>query len=215
MYVHNLSKFSSIIFLFHIQLMNQKSPKNSQTAADMYSCMQLNISSCPYTEDKDSVLTIYNPLSYPIDTPVRIPVEEDTTYKVVNLAGTYHNCFLNSKFTSGARTIPFEWEIVLQIQLLLHSSFVKRSCYRNLLNNSKELYHLFQDSSEVVSQVIPIHQPVQNIPGRVSKAKNELVFIAKVPAMGHKSYKVVKGIGSTHQQTYGDVPRLIGNEVIT
>ncbi|XP_031833177.1 lysosomal alpha-mannosidase II isoform X1 [Nomia melanderi] len=136
------------------QLMNQASPNKSRTAAEMYSCMQLNVSSCPYTEDKDSILTIYNPLSYPIDTPVRIPIEEDTTYKVVNLV----------------------------------------------------------DSSEVVSQVVPIHKPVQNIPGRISKAKNELVFIAKVPAMGHKSYKVVKGIGSTRQQTYGDVPRLIGNE---
>lgn len=83
--------------------MNQESPNKLQTPAEMYSCMQLNISSCSYTEDEDSILTIYNPLSYSIDTPVRIPVEE-STYKVVNLVGTYHNCFLNSMFTRGART---------------------------------------------------------------------------------------------------------------
>lgn len=52
----------------------------------IHSCMQLNISSCTYTEGNDFILAIYNPLSQNVVTPIRIPVQEDA-YTVVDLAG--------------------------------------------------------------------------------------------------------------------------------
>ncbi|XP_076297759.1 lysosomal alpha-mannosidase II [Lasioglossum baleicum] len=97
----------------------------------MFSCMQLNISSCPHTENQNSILTIYNPLTFEINTPIRVPVTE-ATYRVLNLA----------------------------------------------------------DSSVVASQLVPVPKSVQQIPGRESIATHELVFMAKVPALGYHSWKV-------------------------
>ncbi|XP_033326411.2 lysosomal alpha-mannosidase II isoform X2 [Megalopta genalis] len=104
------------------------------TTTKMFSCMELNISSCPYTEEQNSILTIYNPLSFQIDTPIRVPVQQGT-YKVEDLSDS---------------------------------------------------------AKKVVSQLVPIPNSVQQIPGRVSKATHELVFMAKVPALGYQSYKVIK-----------------------
>ncbi|XP_076174533.1 lysosomal alpha-mannosidase II isoform X1 [Ptiloglossa arizonensis] len=56
-----------------------------QPTQEMYSCMQLNISSCPYTEDEHFMLTIYNPLSFTINTPMRVPVQEGK-YTIVDLS---------------------------------------------------------------------------------------------------------------------------------
>ncbi|CAD1474134.1 unnamed protein product, partial [Heterotrigona itama] len=50
----------------------------------MYTCMQLNISTCLYTEDEDFVLAIYNPLSQNVVSPIRIPVQQGK-YSVVDL----------------------------------------------------------------------------------------------------------------------------------
>ncbi|XP_076655119.1 lysosomal alpha-mannosidase II isoform X1 [Halictus rubicundus] len=105
----------------------------TKPAIKMFSCMQLNISSCPYTEDQNSMLTIYNPLTFEINTPIRVPVKK-AVYKVSDPT----------------------------------------------------------DSSSVTSQLVPIANSVQQIPQRESKATHELVFMAKVPALGYRSYKVEK-----------------------
>lgn len=52
----------------------------------IYSCMQLNISSCTYTEGNDFILAIYNPLSQNVVSPIRIPVQENG-YKVIDFSG--------------------------------------------------------------------------------------------------------------------------------
>ncbi|XP_078036305.1 lysosomal alpha-mannosidase II isoform X1 [Augochlora pura] len=110
-----------------------ESGNSAKPVMKMFSCMELNISSCPYTENQNSILTIYNPLSFKIDTPIRVPVKQGA-YKVVDLSG----------------------------------------------------------SINVPSQLVPIPKPVQQIPGRVSEATHELVFMAKLPALGYQSYKVEK-----------------------
>lgn len=51
----------------------------------IYSCMQLNISSCTYTEGNDFILAIYNPLSQNVVSPIRIPVQENA-YKVIDFS---------------------------------------------------------------------------------------------------------------------------------
>ncbi|CAK9820569.1 Lysosomal alpha-mannosidase [Anthophora plagiata] len=65
---------------------------------DMHACLELNISSCSYTEDQDSVLTIYNPLSQKVLTPVRVPVQTGS-YNVVDLTD-------GSEITSHLVPIP-------------------------------------------------------------------------------------------------------------
>lgn len=43
----------------------------------------------------------------------------------------------------------------------------------------------------VTTQIIPIPDSVQNIPGRMSVAKEEIVFIAdNLPSLGYRSYYV-------------------------
>ena len=118
---------------------------------DMHSCMQLNISSCQYTEDGDFMLTIYNPLGHKITTPIRLPVREGT-YSVVDL----------------------------------------------------------KDDSDVTSQLVPIPDPVRRIPGRRSRATQELVFLAMLPALGYKSYKVLQRSEVPYQQADSAAP--IGNQ---
>ncbi|XP_015440324.1 PREDICTED: lysosomal alpha-mannosidase [Dufourea novaeangliae] len=117
----------------------------------MYSCMQLNISSCAYTENQDSMLTIYNPLSYKINVPIRVPVQE-ANYTVIDIA----------------------------------------------------------DGSDLTSQLVPIPNAVQNLPGRESAATHELVFFCTVPALGYKSYKVVRILKDTDEQSAAAAP--ISNE---
>ncbi|XP_043260159.1 lysosomal alpha-mannosidase isoform X2 [Colletes gigas] len=112
---------------------------------DMNSCLQLNISSCPYTENTNFLLTVYNPLSFEIRTPIRIPIEK----------GTY-----------TVQDLP--------------------------------------DGGNTISQLVPIPDSVLKIPGRISNASHELVFIASVPPLGYKSYKV--------EQKSRDVVHYVVNE---
>ncbi|XP_053988963.1 lysosomal alpha-mannosidase isoform X2 [Hylaeus volcanicus] len=130
---------------------------NSQEAVqseNMYSCMQLNISSCSYTEDTNIMLTVYNPLSREIRTPIRVPVRGGT-HKIVDLV----------------------------------------------------------DNSDVTSQLVPIPNSVLKIPGRESNATHELVFLAVLPSLGYKTYKVVKQSNDT-DNTYAqtNTTNFIDNE---
>ncbi|XP_071865397.1 lysosomal alpha-mannosidase II isoform X2 [Bombus fervidus] len=62
-----------------------RSSGNSNFAPErMHTCMQLNISTCLYTEDKDFVLAIYNPLSQKVVSPIRVPVQNGK-YNVIDL----------------------------------------------------------------------------------------------------------------------------------
>ncbi|KAH0948863.1 hypothetical protein HN011_001273 [Eciton burchellii] len=98
-------------------------------------CLQLNISSCAFSEENDMfAFFIYNPLSRPLSTYVRLPVTGN--------------------------------------------SYVVRS---------------MDDAMYPVVQTVPIPEAVQNIPGRQSKATNEIVFRATdIPAFGVKLYFVKK-----------------------
>ena len=88
----------------------------------MHTCMQLNISTCLYTEDKDFVLAIYNPLSQKVVSPIRVPVQNGE-YNVIDLTGT--------RFTiSGSPESP--------VHLLTHR--VHKPLLRN---NDKELCKTF------------------------------------------------------------------------
>ncbi|XP_029036014.2 lysosomal alpha-mannosidase isoform X2 [Osmia bicornis bicornis] len=115
------------------------------------SCLQLNISACPNTEDENFILTIYNPLSHKIWTPIRVPVQYDG-YTIVDLV----------------------------------------------------------DGTEIVSQIVPIPNSVLEIPGRESKATGELVFLAAIPALGFKSYKITRK-SSIQEDGLSDTS-FIGNE---
>ncbi|XP_012143157.2 lysosomal alpha-mannosidase II isoform X2 [Megachile rotundata] len=117
---------------------------------EAYSCMQFNISTCSYTEDENFLLTIYNPLSRRISTPIRVPVKYDA-YKILELGG----------------------------------------------------------GVQIVSQTVPIPKSVRDVPGRVSAANNELVFVVSIPPLGFKSYKVTRKLESGSQVS-DDL--FIGNE---
>ncbi|XP_051165377.1 lysosomal alpha-mannosidase-like [Leptopilina boulardi] len=61
---------------------------NSEDTLEFHSCLQLNISSCKYTENnKKFVVTLYNPTSQEISIYVRIPVT-GTSYRVLDYLGT-------------------------------------------------------------------------------------------------------------------------------
>lgn len=66
---------------------------------------------------------------------------------------------------------------------------------------------------------MPIPQSVQKIPGRISKATNELVFrVARVPALGLVSYVITKKTQDDTQQNEPETQPLepetfIGGEV--
>ncbi|XP_017767636.1 PREDICTED: lysosomal alpha-mannosidase-like isoform X2 [Eufriesea mexicana] len=58
------------------------------TKENIYSCTQLNISDCLYTERQNFVLAIYNPLSQNVVSPIRVPVQEGR-YKVMDLTSEH------------------------------------------------------------------------------------------------------------------------------
>lgn len=63
--------------------------KNSEkkNTVDFHSCLQLNISSCEHTENnKNFVVTLYNPTSQPLSTYVRLPVK-GSSYRVKDYLG--------------------------------------------------------------------------------------------------------------------------------
>ncbi|XP_076763477.1 lysosomal alpha-mannosidase II isoform X2 [Xylocopa sonorina] len=120
---------------------------------DMHSCMELNISSCVYTENQDFMLTVYNPLSRKVETPVRIPVYQ-TSYNVVDLT----------------------------------------------------------DGNKMVSQIIPIPIAVREIPGRKSNATHELVFIATLPPLGYRVYKVERNSNEPNHRDSAVADGSIDNE---
>ncbi|XP_014487574.1 PREDICTED: lysosomal alpha-mannosidase isoform X1 [Dinoponera quadriceps] len=107
----------------------------TQDDAKIFTCLELNISSCAFSEESDMfMITVYNPQSRPVSTYVRIPVEGN--------------------------------------------SYAVRS---------------LNDGVYPAVQIVPIPQSVQNIPGRMSKAQNELVFRAtNIPALGLVSYVIAK-----------------------
>lgn len=131
-----------------------ESEVQDQPRKDMYSCNLLNISSCPHTENQNFTLTIYNPLSQPVATPIRLPVEK-AAYTVVDIA----------------------------------------------------------DGSHVTSQLVPIPDAVQQIPGRRSNSTHELVFLGTIPPLGYKSYKVTQKLeDANRQETKADEATFINNE---
>lgn len=59
---------------------------NGQPDLKLYSCLELNVSSCAYTEKNNNfVVHIYNPLSRPVSTYIRFPVN-GSSYEVLDLA---------------------------------------------------------------------------------------------------------------------------------
>lgn len=64
--------------------------KDSSGSADItiYSCLKLNMSQCEITERAQNfVITLYNPLSHPVDYNVRVPVQGALKYTVQNGTG--------------------------------------------------------------------------------------------------------------------------------
>ncbi|XP_050460750.1 lysosomal alpha-mannosidase isoform X2 [Cataglyphis hispanica] len=107
----------------------------SEPSLKIFTCLELNISSCAFSEKNDKfVVVVYNPLSRPVSTYVRLPVT----------------------------------------------------------GNSYEIESL-NDGMHPVTQIVPISERVQKIPGRLSTAINEIVFRATdIPALGLRSYIVTK-----------------------
>ncbi|XP_072745213.1 lysosomal alpha-mannosidase isoform X1 [Anoplolepis gracilipes] len=101
----------------------------------IFTCLELNISSCTFSEKNDMfMVAVYNPLSRPVSTHVRLPVKENS-YQILSL----------------------------------------------------------YDGVYPVTQIVPIPECVQKIPGRLSDAVNEIVFrAADIPAFGLRSYIVAK-----------------------
>ncbi|XP_017796881.1 PREDICTED: lysosomal alpha-mannosidase-like [Habropoda laboriosa] len=126
---------------------------NGQLKGDMYACMELNISSCSYTEDQDTELTIYNPLSQKVDSNIRVPVQIGS-YNVVDLT----------------------------------------------------------DDVTVTSHLVPVPNSVQKIPGRNSSAMYELLFIATLPPLGYRSFKVTKNSEITYPVVTTSKAYSISNE---
>ncbi|XP_032680589.1 lysosomal alpha-mannosidase isoform X2 [Odontomachus brunneus] len=132
--------YSRILYesMYHAEdIMSEAIEKWSGVTQDtkIFTCMELNISSCTFSEENDSfTITVYNPLSRPISTYIRIPVQENA-YAVQSL----------------------------------------------------------NDGVYPTTQTVPIPQSVQNVPGRTSKAKYELVFRAtNIPPLGLVSYLISK-----------------------
>lgn len=67
---------------------------NSQPSFKMFTCLELNISSCTFSEENDMFLiVVYNPLSRPVSTHVRVPVQGNS-YTVRSLIdGMYDKIF--------------------------------------------------------------------------------------------------------------------------
>ncbi|KAL6449015.1 hypothetical protein ACFW04_000614 [Cataglyphis niger] len=107
----------------------------SEPSLKIFTCLELNISSCAFSEKNDKfVVVVYNPLSRPVSTYVRLPVT----------------------------------------------------------GNSYEIESL-NDGMHPITQIVPIPERVQKIPGRLSTAINEIVFrAADIPALGLRSYIVTK-----------------------
>lgn len=127
-------------------------------AVPLKSCLLLNISQCDVSEHSDQfVVTVYNPLGYPVSYYVRVPVS-GASYTVQDPAGKQ-----------------------LKIQL------------------------------------VPIPQPVIEVPGRVSPATLELVFYAKdLPPLGFRSYYISKSNYIHHIRKYEvhhGMDVIVGNSV--
>ena len=78
--------------------------KNSEQkdSLEFHSCLLLNISTCEYTENnKNFVVTLYNPTSRPLTTHVRLPVR-GASYRVKDYLGAkyIHYYFCTFKFKS-------------------------------------------------------------------------------------------------------------------
>ncbi|XP_051165376.1 lysosomal alpha-mannosidase [Leptopilina boulardi] len=64
-----------------------KKDENTEKKVEFHSCLQLNISSCEHTENnKNFVVTLYNPGSQPLSTYVRLPVK-GASYRVKDYLG--------------------------------------------------------------------------------------------------------------------------------
>ncbi|XP_025265136.1 lysosomal alpha-mannosidase isoform X1 [Camponotus floridanus] len=108
-----------------------------QPSFKTYTCLDLNISSCAFSEKNDTliVVVVYNPLSRPVSTYIRLPVNG--------------NSYVVTSLSDGGRSLA--------------------------------------------SQIVPIPESVQKIPGRLSNAVNEIVFHATdIPAFGLRFYSVNK-----------------------
>ncbi|KAK2580291.1 hypothetical protein KPH14_012534 [Odynerus spinipes] len=130
---------------------------DGQLDSKIYSCLELNVSSCAYTETNPSfIVQVYNPLSRPVSTYVRLPV-----------AG--------------------------------------------------RVYHVWDatDDVKLTSQVIPVPEQVLRVPGRESKATNELIFRAiDLPPLGYRTYRVNE-ISEALEETPVETSNSIGGELYT
>ena len=108
-------------------------------------CPLLNISQCGHTERRSEMtVTVYNPRTVAVDTPVRLPVTAGGDFTVRSLG-------------SG---------------------------------------------QEVESQTVPVPREVLSLPGRESKARYELVFMAEgVPALAYSVFSVQRQPGPSRVKT--------------
>ncbi|XP_018323399.1 lysosomal alpha-mannosidase-like isoform X2 [Agrilus planipennis] len=116
---------------------------NSSTAVEYQQC-QFNISECTVSENENSfVVTIYNPLSRPVNNYVRLPVLHDN-YEVHDPEG-----------------------------------------------------------KKIATETISLPKAILNIPGRDSKATQEILFLAEnLPPLGFKTYYVSKTEGVVSNKTH-------------
>lgn len=63
----------------------------------------------------------------------------------------------------------------------------------------------------MISQIVPIPELVQHVPGRNTSAKHELLFLASLPPLGYKIYNVIKSSKKPSPENKALVS--IGNEV--
>ncbi|XP_020290943.1 lysosomal alpha-mannosidase [Pseudomyrmex gracilis] len=112
-----------------------KTGNSSRPMSKIFPCLNLNISLCAFSEKNEAFMIVaYNPLSRPVSTHIRVPVQGN--------------------------------------------SYALRS-----LSNGAQL----------PTQIVPIPESVQAIPGRVSKAVNEVVFRTEpIPPLGFLTYVVAK-----------------------
>ncbi|XP_023318565.1 lysosomal alpha-mannosidase isoform X1 [Trichogramma pretiosum] len=117
--------------------------------AKFHSCPLLNISSCEYSSDnRKFVVSVYNPMSQPLTTFVRLPVN-GVSYSVKDYSGR-----------------------------------------------------------DIITQLVPIPDPVQKIPGRFSSATRELLFQAvNIAPLGYQMFYVSEK-DSVFEELQNDQPNL-------
>jgi lysosomal alpha-mannosidase len=153
---------------------------------------QLNVSQCDPTEKNNRfVVNIYNSMARSVDKYVRVPVASKTAFQVLDPQGIH----------------KFKLYMVYVFRNTVCKAFFPFAIYVNVISKC------FVDIGNVVaSQTVPIAEYVKSLPGRVSSATVELVFLAsQLPPLGSKSYYVQPGTSKDEHEPQNKFA--ISNEV--